>query len=128
MEKQNIWLRPVAAWLLAAAVAIGGCTRGQERQDSAPATLPNLPEVRFKPADNSNYVDVYPGTTDSESDRKSNGSYPAGRLRFVECQQTGRPEAGSDVWYKLYLVDGNTQFVPEGRVVLLPPDATVPPC
>lgn len=130
MEKPNVLfgrILPIA--FLAAGLALSGCMQPKEKEvvASSVPVLPDLPSVRFKSPDP--YIDVFPGTGDSKSDKTPNGYYGAGQSRLVTCWQEGRSDGTTSViWYQIYRPDGLRQYVSAAHVDLVPANANIPHC
>jgi hypothetical protein len=136
------------AFAVAAGLALSACTSGDAETKPTPAGVVATasPEAATGPTPSlvfndlgggSSIIEVYPGPTESSTDRGANATYSHGDMVAVDCQTTGRevhshPERGeenrtSDIWYRL----GETataQYATAVYASITPSEAVVPAC
>jgi hypothetical protein len=99
----------IGACLITVLTACGSTANPSGAPTTGPVALPTL--IFDYLGGNSPYILVYPGSSDSQTDRKSSGGFNNGDTVQVICRTTGRmvrsvyPERPrqSDVWYKVAL-------------------------
>ncbi len=140
------------------ALALAGCGGGGEStpketvtvtESAAPSAEPVLPSTtQGGPGSTASYqfnyrgggskiILVYPGTSTSAEDTKSNAQYYSGETYAIECQEQGRTvktgpgeqPVESNVWYRLMVEPGDVQYASQTYGdITIPKDVTIPEC